>query len=721
LQTSFLFTNSSKLDSLLSVLHDTTSDTVSINVLNRLCSEYRIQGDYSKALQYGDQALQLGKQTGHKRGMATSYNNIGNIYSSQGNYPKALEYNLKSLAIERLHNNKGGIAGSYNNLGNIYLHQGDYSVAMDYYFRSLKIREELGNKQSMARVYDNIGFGYHNMGNYPLALEYHLKSLSIDKIYGDKRGMAVSNNNIGNIYDNQSDYPTALKYHLKCLKIAESLDYKRQLGISYNNLGNIHFVQNNTSKALAYYVKSLKIEELLENKEGIAASITNIGAVYTKLEEYPMAIEYLLKGLGAYSSIGHKPGVANSCNAIGGWHTSAYDAIVDGRLAGMQLSPPGQRQIGPDRGYNLLDSAANYHYRALAIQEAAGHKKGMIISLKGVGNVFEKKGAWEDAIHFYEKARILANQIGTHKERYEIYGLLAALWKRIADCKAGAIDGLNCNMKRNVGFDAASCYQTAYDYYNNYAVLKDSVFNENKDKRLALLHVTYETEKKERQIVHLGTQNELKDQKVKAQRYWMYLVILGIIAISLLAALLVRNLRRSLKNNRLRRQLLENEKQQLNSELKLKNKELENLARRIVEKNETLEDLKKQVINIEKENPVQGNFEIRGVGNDEGGEGMKELLNSINHSLYLDNDRKELELLINQHHHAFLSKLTKRSPGLTKTEKRLCSLLAMELSSKDIAVIMSITPESVKTSRNRLRKKLGLAAYTNLPEFLKDI
>lgn len=47
-------------------------------------------------------------------------------------------------------------------------------------------------------------------------------------------------------------------------------------------------------------------------------------------------------------------------------------------------------------------------------------------------------------------------------------------------------------------------------------------------------------------------------------------------------------------------------------------------------------------------------------------------------------------------------------PGLTTYEIRLCTYLKANLSTKEIATVLNITPDSVKKAKHRLRKKLSL-------------
>ncbi len=64
----------------------------------------------------------------------------------------------------------------------------------------------------------------------------------------------------------------------------------------------------------------------------------------------------------------------------------------------------------------------------------------------------------------------------------------------------------------------------------------------------------------------------------------------------------------------------------------------------------------------------------------------------------------------NQH---FQSQLTRRFPELTAYDLRLCTYLKSNLTTKEIAVLLNITPDSVKKAKHRLRKKIGALPYVD--------
>lgn len=79
----------------------------------------------------------------------------------------------------------------------------------------------------------------------------------------------------------------------------------------------------------------------------------------------------------------------------------------------------------------------------------------------------------------------------------------------------------------------------------------------------------------------------------------------------------------------------------------------------------------------------------------------------------------EFEVSFSQIHQSFFENLQKDFPRLTHAEKRLCAFIRLNLSTKEIAMVMNQDPNSVRIARVRLRRKLGLTSKSeSLSEFL---
>lgn len=147
-------------------------------------------------------------------------------------------------------------------------------------------------------------------------------------------------------------------------------------------------------------------------------------------------------------------------------------------------------------------------------------------------------------------------------------------------------------------------------------------------------------------------------------------------------------------------------------ELEFKNKELMDMAISIIQKNDFLIKLKKQV--------MQFKVSLQD-GNKVGLKEFNQLTLQINQNLSIDKDRETFHLQAEQLNFEFYKKLMERFPNLTPNEKRLCTLLRLNLSTKEIASLLNITPKSVEMNRYRLRKKMNVNKDEKLSEIIREL
>ncbi len=147
----------------------------------------------------------------------------------------------------------------------------------------------------------------------------------------------------------------------------------------------------------------------------------------------------------------------------------------------------------------------------------------------------------------------------------------------------------------------------------------------------------------------------------------------------------------------------------LGNELKFKQNEMVTMAMSIIHKNKFLDDLKREVVKIKKN-----------VTNHENLMKLNNLSLMITQDLSIDRDREKFQMHINEQNSNFIHRLEKSFPTMTSNEKRLCSMLRLNLSSKEIASVLNISPKSVEMNRYRLRKKLKVDPKMTLTEFIRD-
>lgn len=180
------------------------------------------------------------------------------------------------------------------------------------------------------------------------------------------------------------------------------------------------------------------------------------------------------------------------------------------------------------------------------------------------------------------------------------------------------------------------------------------------------------------------------------------ILLVGIISLVLFGFLYLRVIKIKHKNER---DLLEKTRDMENERNKelllLKNKELATSALRLIEKDELMKSLKKSLLSSETPpslRDIKKSFKSITVSNSKNWEEFEARFIAVNQSFY-DN-------------------LHQSYPNLTPGDKKMCALIKLNFSSKEMAQLMGISVESVHTLRYRLRKKMNLSRADNLTEHL---
>ena len=152
---------------------------------------------------------------------------------------------------------------------------------------------------------------------------------------------------------------------------------------------------------------------------------------------------------------------------------------------------------------------------------------------------------------------------------------------------------------------------------------------------------------------------------------------------------------------------LRNEK--LEAEIAFKNTELASTAMHLVQKGELLGNIKEEMSRIKKN--ANGH-----AAPDE----FKKIMRILSEENKMDKDWEQFAQHFDHVHSYFLSNIKTRYPTLSPHELKLCAYLRMNLSSKEIAQLESISVRGVEIGRYRLRKKLKINTETNLFDFLLE-
>ncbi|HAC15317.1 MAG TPA: hypothetical protein DCE78_05155 [Bacteroidetes bacterium] len=80
----------------------------------------------------------------------------------------------------------------------------------------------------------------------------------------------------------------------------------------------------------------------------------------------------------------------------------------------------------------------------------------------------------------------------------------------------------------------------------------------------------------------------------------------------------------------------------------------------------------------------------------------------------------DFQLLFSKTYPHFTSNLSRHFPGLSQMEHTLASCIAMNIRTEQLADMFNVQPESIRTSKFRLKKKLGLGPNDNLNDFIHE-
>lgn len=490
---------------------------------------------------------------------------------------------------------------------------------------------------------------------------------------------------IGKVYNSIYRYEEALKYYLKALKIAEVQKKNKYIVNIQTEIGLLYAGIQNFKGALVYFKLAKKATNKMYKNPYNYGNITllkYIGIVYGQMGKYPTSISYSNRAF-------------QLCLKSKDCPQSEMSGMVN--------------NIGVCYLFNKeLDKANEFFNTAYELCVDQNDPKTMGNICANLGDIYVEKQQSNKAIEYYTKALEYKKHTTDPKELFSIYKTLSGFYSNLGD------------------------YKKALEYKELFLVQKEKISNTSMINNISDIKNQYEIDKIEYQF-----EIDAKERKMK-----MYALIVSIIVLVIFGLLIFRNLRIRIKNAKLKQKMLHNEQKLLEKELKIKNNEIENFAKRIVEKNEFSEIIQEQLEKIETElnyknqeleafalTLVEKNDFLEKVKDkfseiqrsNQNNESIKEISNLIKTNLYIEKDREEFDVKLENIQKSFLLKLETNFPELTKTEKRLSSLLVMGLSTKEIATLMNISPDGVKKSRFRLRKKLNLETTQDVGEFLKKL
>jgi len=249
-------------------------------------------------------------------------------------------------------------------------------------------------------------------------------------------------------------------------------------------------------------------------------------------------------------------------------------------------------------------------------------------------------------------------------------------------------------------------YKTAQKYQETIAIVKDSMNVSDNAKLIEKLKVQFEVSEMDRKLTLVQKEKEL----VRLTNILLWgalgiLLLIGIVIILLQKRInsrdkLLLQANESLMTAMQSKKALE--EKQLKNEIEFKESQLTAMTLQMVQKNELMQELQDKITS------VPGKKD----------DGLQKIINKgLNH----DREWSDFNTHFESINKNFYSKLKEAYPDISANDLKICALIRLNLSIKEMSGILNISPDSVKTARYRLRKKIGLNTEDSLSGFILSI
>lgn len=513
------------------------------------------------------------------------------------------------------------------------------------------------------------------------------KSLSLTKkamhyysLNGNKEGMASSNFLLGRLFYFHGAFSQSIHYQQEALKWYTRLDKKQSIAEVHSSLGTTYYFAHQPQKAMQEQQTAMSIYMKLNDSKGIARTLTRIGHLYEKEKKLERALQLHNRAL-VYSRKKSDPIILSEI----------YENIGS---------------VYEDQ--EMFNKALDYYRLAYSLNHTQNGDEARITIINNIGDCYRKMGRFKEAIRFTQQA---LREARLSDNQYEERSALRDLSKFYT-------------LKKE--------YQLSAKYLDSAYQLTESIYTDEGAQQVALLSTFYELEQKDRRIEILD-----KNKRNAKLLGWIYLQTALIVCILLFVIIWrqrvrLKNERRNQKAQELvvetKQKLMQMEldnawlresklssdlqnqyllERELQQELQLRSQSLSSHTLQLIEKNGLLETLQQALLKAIKAEGAEKNKQLR------------EVSRQIDFSFHRDRDWSNFEHFFAQVHASFYDKLKTHLPDISRTEQRLCALIKLKLESKEIAIILGITVDSLRIARYRLKKRLKLDEADSLGSFIE--
>ncbi len=509
-----------------------------------------------------------------------------------------------------------------------------------------------------------------------------------------------------------SDVAERRRYADQAISLAKKLKYSNGLVIVYSSMAEFNLVEWSDFNLASQYLDSAFQFEDKANAWGLRHLYRVKGTYYAQRGELNESYYWLIKALKNNGEI------EDEYTARLYW-VQAYNALMIGKFTEAKhlirkciaIAEAQENWFMVGASLNNLatlysdrlqyDSALYFFKKLYQFELTHGNPLDNVILLGNLGKVYLVQGKADSAYQYLLLGLASANKLKVKEAYTGIYNSLASYHIKHNPDSAiyYAHRAMGKDEQRDIytmesitrtlssAFVNKQMFDSAFYYQSKYLSYHDSVLNERKIKQFAELELQYGIEKKDIEIQNLQQTQELDKLKRRGLSIMLVTLVVFILILFFYFKLIIRTKQRELMSAHNR---------------------LSDYLKKLLEKSELVDELNVQ-LHLLKESKDSDDKQI---------ESLSQIVNA---SILTEEDWWEFKAIFERVHKGFFAELRNQFPDLTNAEIRLAALLKLQLSTREIAGMLGISPESVSKTRHRLRKKLNLPAAEDLQEFIVKV
>ena len=533
------------------------------------------------------------------------------------------------------------------------------------------------------------------MGNKPEVAIKYIDTLKNESLTLNNIEYNVKSNIMRAFYlMEKAELVQAEELYLKNIPTLDSLQLGADVASAYSMLGVTQMQLGNFDNALDSQLKALKKAQSLEySEEKLAGFYLNIAGVYMNTGKINKSIEYLEQAESAYIKSNNQPNLmrvkANIANIQ--LRKKNYKAAIQKYQESAAYFKKVNDTYALAKMYNFIgqaykraldfNNAKIWYNKALKISEDTNKPILTAMIYRDLGRVAGLEKNDDQAIYYYKKSLDVNLK---------------------ANIKRGILDGYSLITKY---YERNKDYKNALKYKKKFAIVKDSIFNKESNDKINELHLKFETEKKEAAIALQEEEIKTLNAQAKNDKLTKTLYGIGMFSFLTIAALLYFGFKLRMKKNKIER---ERQEEIFKREIEFKKKELTSQTLHLVQKNTFIQELKDNLEKIKKSPEL---FKVE----------FRRLVMLLKKESAEDKDWEVFKSYFSEVHNDFDNKIKAIAEDISEKEIRLASFLRMNLTTKEIASMLNVLPDSVLKSKYRLKKKLSLNKEQDLNEYLNAL